>query len=53
MSNVVSCSHNAIAILDHALVNMKVCIKELDGIQPPWYLNTHLLSDKHFVEFVS
>lgn len=53
ISSVELCSYNAIVISDHAPVSMKMCIKELEGTRPPWRLNTRLLSDEQFVEFVS
>lgn len=53
ISLVESCSYSAIVISDHAPISLKVCIKELDGTRPPWRLNTRMLSDEHFVEFVS
>lgn len=53
LHSISSCSYNPIVISDHAPVTMVVAFQAAINLRPPWRLNTHLLSNEDFVNFVS
>lgn len=53
LSSVSNCAYDAIVISDHAPIIMNICFKNFTSMHAPWHLNTHLLLNDNFVNFVS
>ena len=53
LSEVSTCKYDAIVISDHAPISMKIRFQNVSTTRAPWRLNTRLLSNEGFVEFVS
>lgn len=53
LSSVSACRYDAIVLSDHAPISMKVFFKDFTAMRAPWRLNTHLLTNEGFVDFVS
>lgn len=47
------CKYDAIVVSDHASVSMKISFQKFNNMRPPWRLDTHLLLDNDFVNFLS
>lgn len=53
LPSVRSCSYEPIVISDHSPVTMCIQFKGMVRAQTPWSLNTRVLSNENFVEFIS
>lgn len=52
LPSVSACKCDAIVISDHTPISMDICFKDLISMCAPWCLNTRLLLDDDFVNFV-
>ncbi len=53
LSLVSTCKYDAIVISDHAPISVDICLKNFNSTRAPWRLNTRLLLNDDFVNFVS